>query len=332
MTDEIIIDFGTKNVVALSAKKGLVVNEPSVVARDISTGKVLAMGKRALAMQEDVPGSLVLVRPVVNASIVDLAALQSMGETVVRRCRSSRLHRPKVIVCVSPATSSLEKQSIRDALRRGGASRVYFILQSVAASTYAGVSPTDAAGALVVDVGAGKTCVSAVSLGGIIDYATSKDGGDGMDTAIRNLLRHERGVVVSLDAAEEIRFLLGAVNVSPRHEAVEVSGHNALDGKKENIVVSVEEVRMACQPILEAIFEVVSDCLSKIPPEITYDLALRGVLLTGGLAMMNGLAEWLSEKVGLLVSVPDEPQTCAVRGAYRLAHMDSNTRGIIEEV
>jgi rod shape-determining protein MreB len=331
LADEIVIDFGTENVVALSANKGLAVNEPSIVARDISTGKALAMGKRALAMQEEVPGSLILVRPVVNASISDLPALQSMGEMVIKRCRSSRLHRSKVIVCVSPATSSLEKQSIRDVLKRGGASGVRFVSQVVAASAYAGVSPADAAGALVVDIGAGKTCVSAVSLGGVIDYATSRAGGEGMNIAIRNLLRHERGIVVSLSAAEEIRLLVGGADGSSTHEAVEVSGHNALDGQKENIVVKADEVRMACEPVLEAIFEVASDCLSKIPPEITYDLASRGVLLIGGLAMMNGLAEWLSDKLGLLVSVPDEPQTCTVRGAYKLAHMDGNTKGIIEE-
>ncbi len=332
MADEIVIDFGTKNVVALSAKKGLVVNEPSIIARDISTGKVLAMGRKGVAIQEEIPGSLIVVRPVVSGSVSDLPALQSLGKMVIKQCGGSKLHRSKVIVCVSPAMSSLEKQAIRDALRSGGASSVRFVFQAVAASAYAGVSPSDATGALVVDVGAGKTCVAAVSLGGVIDYTSRNVGGESMDNAIRDMLRNQRGAVVSSSAAEEIRMMAGSVNGSSRHEAVEVSGHNALDGQKENIVVKADEVRMACEPVFEDIFGVVSDCLSKIPPELTYDLASRGVLLIGGLAMMSGLAEWLGEKLGLVVSVPDEPQTCIVRGAHRLIRMRSNTRGIVEEV
>ncbi len=332
MADDIVIDFGTENVVALSAKKGLVVNEPSIIARSISTGKVLAMGRRGLAMQEEIPGSLILVRPVVNGSLSDLPALQSLGKMVIKRCGRSKLHRSKVIVCVSPAMSSLEKRAIRDALRSSGASSVRFVLQAVAASVYAGVSPSDATGALVVDVGAGKTCVSAVSLGGVIDYTSSHAGGESMDNAIRKMLRNQRGVVISSSAAEEIRMMAGSVSGSSIHEAVEVIGYNALDGQKESIVVKADEVRMACELVLEDIFSVVSDCLSKIPPELTYDLTSRGILLIGGLAMMNGLAEWLGEKLGLVVSVPDDPRTCIVKGAYRLIHMHSNTRGIIEEI
>jgi rod shape-determining protein MreB len=329
---DIVLDIGSQNVVACIPGKGVVFREPSMVVYDVATKEVVAIGETGLRMLSEDPGSLAAKRPVEGGAIADMGALGSLTRLVLRGCGVARLSRARVLTCISPSSSSLERRAVRDALRRSGASSVRFVPQAVAASILAGISIDDPMGAMVVDAGAGKTCVSAVSLGGIIDYEEIRVGGDYMDGAIRTFLRQDRGVIVSSRVAAEIRLMVGSATDSPAHDAVEVMGRDASSGRQVTVVVKSADIYAICLEALNMIFDAVAGCIAKIPPELAYDLTSTGVLLIGGIAKMDGFAEWIGRKLDLAVAVPDDPQTCIAEGGARLLQITDRARDLFEEV
>ncbi|MHB8262430.1 MAG: rod shape-determining protein [Acidimicrobiales bacterium] len=332
MAIDVVLDIGTQNVVACIPGKGVVFREPSLVVYDVATKSVVAIGEKGLSVLSEIPGSLAATKPVEGGAVADIGALGSLAGLVLKSCGASRLSKPRVLVCISPSASSLEKRAVRDALRHAGASSVRFVPQAVAVSISAGISINDAAGAMVVDVGAGKTCASAVSLGGIIDYEEVRIGGDYMDRAIRSFLRQDRGVMVSSRVAGEIRLMIGSAAGNPVHDAVEVMGRDASGGQQVTLVVKSGEIYPVCREALDSIFDTVVRCITKIPPELAYDLTARGVMLVGGVARMKDLAEWMSGRMDLAVAVPEDPQTCIAEGGAKLLQITDHAKGLFEEV
>ncbi|MBF0624960.1 MAG: rod shape-determining protein [Magnetococcales bacterium] len=318
---DLAIDLGTANTLVYVKGKGVVLSEPSVVAiHESSRGvrKVLAVGLEAKRMLGRTPGNIVATRPMRDGVIADFTVTEAMLRHFIEKVEKRRLFSsPRIIVCVPYGATPVERRAIRESADSAGAREVYLIEEPMAAAIGAGLPVTDASGSMIVDVGGGTTEVAIISLGGIVYSRSIRVGGDKMDEAIMAHVRRKYSLLIGESTAETIKIKIGSAYPMSERMDVEVKGRDLINGVPKHQVISDPEILEALAEPINAIVEGVRMALERTPPELASDIVDRGIVLTGGGALLRGLDKLLSEETGLPVIIAEDPLSCVVLGSGR---------------
>jgi len=314
---DLAIDLGTANTLVYERGRGVVLDEPSVVAVEAGTGRLVAAGVRAKEMLGRTPGAVHAVRPLKDGVISDAELTERMLRYFVDRVRPSRLVRPRMVVCVPSEITGVERRALEDAATRCGARRVYVIEEPMAAAIGADLPVNDTVASMVVDVGGGTTDVAVISLGGVVTSRSVRIGGDEIDEAIIAHVKSQYSLLVGERSAEDIKTAAGSAFPLRQETAVRVRGRDLGTGLPKTVSISSPEVRRAIEgPVLQ-IVELVRCVLDVCPPELAGDVLDRGITLTGGGALLRGLDERMRHELGVPVRVAEDPLRAVVRGSGR---------------
>ena len=314
---DLAIDLGTANTLVYARGRGIILNEPTVIALNSRSQDVLAMGHEAWQMIGRTPGYIVAVRPLRGGAITDFDITQRMIRLLFQRAGVSRLYRARVLICVPSAITHVEQRAVLEAARRAGAAQTYLIEQPMAAAIGASLPVHEPLGNMVVDVGGGTTEVAVISLGGVVTLEAVRVGSFDIDAAIQSYVRREYGIAIGERTAEEIKLAIGsAFPISDEYKA-EVRGRDLMSGLPKTVMLAPEEVREAIEEQIRAVCDAVIACLSRIPPELSQDLISSGVHLVGGGGMLRGLDHRIARETDLPVHLVDAPLECVVLGAGR---------------
>jgi rod shape-determining protein MreB len=292
-----------------------VLDEPSVIALDRRTHDVLAMGHEAWQMIGRTPSYIVAERPLRQGAITDFDVTQRMIRLLMQRARSSRFGRPRVVICVPSAITTVEQRAVREAALRAGAVEAHLLEQPMAAAIGAGLPISEPLGSLVVDIGGGTTEVALISLGGVVALEAVRVGSFDIDNHIQTWIRREFGIAIGERTAEEIKVTIGSAWPTEHELAAEVRGRELLSGLPKTIVLSAEEVREAIEEPVSQMIDAVITCLGQAPPELAQDLIEQGIHLTGGGGLLRGLDLRLEHETDVPVHLVDAPLECVVLGA-----------------
>ena len=313
---DMAVDLGTANTLVYVRRRGIALNEPSVVALNTDTGKVVAVGVQAKQMIGRTPGSIVAVRPLKDGVIADFDVTERMLRYFIQKVhRRTHLAKPRLVVAVPSGITGVERSAVKEAGRQAGARRVYIIEEPMAAAIGAGLPVHEPVGNMVVDVGGGTTEVAVISLGGIVASESIRVGGDEMDQAIIAFARKEHSLMLGERTAEQIKMAIGSACPSPQEPHIEIRGRDLVRGLPRTVVISGGEVRHAIAEAVSAVVDIVKTTLDKCPPELAGDVMDRGIALTGGGALLRGLDERLGEETGIPVYLADNPLESVVLGA-----------------
>jgi rod shape-determining protein MreB len=314
---DLAIDLGTANTLVYSRGRGIVLNEPTVIALNERTQDVLAMGQDAWQMIGRTPGYIIAVRPLRKGAITDFDITQRMIRLLLQRSGVSRFNRPRVLICVPSAITEVERRAVEEAARRAGAVGAYLIEQPMAAAIGAGLPIHEPLGNMIVDVGGGTTETAVISLGGIVALQAIRVGSFDIDASIQTYVRREYGIAIGERTAEEIKMAIGSAYPTEDEVKAEVRGRDLMSGLPKTVILSPEEVREAIEEQVGAIVDSVVKCLGMAPPELAQDLIVQGIHLVGGGGMLRGLDRRLSEETAIPVHLVDAPLECVVLGAGR---------------
>ncbi|CAN5836735.1 rod shape-determining protein [soil metagenome] len=317
MARDLAIDLGTANTLVYARGRGIVLNEPSVIALNSQTGDVLAMGHEAWQMIGRTPGYIIAVRPLRQGAITDFDITQRMIRLLLQRAGVSRFNRPRVVICVPSAITEVERRAVTEAARRAGAADAQLIEQPMAAAIGAALPINEPVGNMVIDVGGGTSETALISLGGVVALQAVRVGSFDIDAAIQAYVRREYGIAVGERTAEEIKVAIGSAWPTVDEVKAEVRGRDLMSGLPKTIILSPEEVRAAIDEPVSAIVDSVVECLGQAPPELAHDLILQGMYLVGGGGMLKGLADRVAEETEIPVHLVDAPLECVVLGAGR---------------
>jgi rod shape-determining protein MreB len=312
---DLAIDLGTANTLVYARGKGIVLNEPTVIALNTRTHEVLAMGQDAWQMIGRTPGYIVAVRPLRQGAITDFDITERMIRLLLQRCGVSRLNRPRVLICVPSAITSVERRAVKEATHRAGASAAYLIEQPMAAAIGAGLSIHEPIGNMVVDVGGGTSETAVISLGGLVASEAIRCGGFDIDAAIQIYVRREHGVAIGERTAEEIKLAIGSAAPYTGEVKAEVRGRELMTGMPKTVVLSPEELRGAVEDQVRQIIAAAVNCLGEAPPELAQDIIFQGIHLVGGGALLRGMARRLANETAVPVHLVDTPLECVALGA-----------------
>jgi len=329
-SNDLAIDLGTANTLIYVRGKGIVLNEPSVVAIRQEGGPngkrtIAAVGTEAKQMLGRVPGNIETIRPMKDGVIADFTVTEQMLKLFIKMVHESRLlsPSPRIIICVPCGSTQVERRAIRESALGAGASQVYLIEEPMAAAIGAGLPVSEPAGSMVVDVGGGTTEVGVISLGGMVYKGSVRVGGDKFDEAIINYIRRNYGMLIGEPTAESIKNTIGSAFPGSEVREMEVKGRNLSEGIPRSFTISSNEILEALTDPLNQIVSAVKIGLEQTPPELGADITERGIMLTGGGALLRDLDRLLIEETGLPVLVADDPLTCVVRGCgMALERMD----------
>ncbi len=310
------IDLGTANTLVHVKGKGIVVREPSVVAVKNDTGEVLAVGEEAKLMIGRTPGNIVAIRPMKDGVIADFDITQAMLKYFIRKAMNSKSFvRPRVVVGVPSGVTEVEKRAVIDAAQQAGAREAYLIEEPMAAAIGAGLPVEDATGSMVVDIGGGTTEIAVISLGGIVTSRSIRIGGDELDSSIVQYVKRQYNLMIGERTAEEVKINIGTAMVDSKFDkSIEIRGRDMVSGLPKNVTISSEEVREALDEPINKIIDAVKLTLERTPPELASDVMDRGIMMTGGGALLNGLDELLSKETGIPVIVSDDALSCVGEG------------------
>ena len=323
-SNDLSIDLGTANTLIYVRGQGIVLNEPSVVAvrQDRLVGNsrsVAAVGTEAKQMLGRTPGHITTIRPMKDGVIADFTYTEEMLKYFIRKVHKSRMLRPspRVLVCVPAGSTQVERRAIKESAEEAGAREVFLIEEPMAAAIGAGMPVTEARGSMVVDIGGGTTEVAVIALNGIVYSQSVRIGGDRFDDAIIIYVRRNHGTLIGETTAERIKLEIGCAFPQQVVKEFEVSGRNLAEGVPRMIVINSNEVLEALHEPLSGIVSAVKQALEQTPPELCADVAERGIVLSGGGALLRDLDKLISEETGLHVHVADDPLTCVARGGGR---------------
>ena len=313
---DMAVDLGTANTLVYVRGKGIVLNEPSVVAINTNTAAILAVGTEAKRMIGRTPGNIVAIRPLKDGVIADFETTERMLRYFIQKVhRRSRLARPRIVVCVPSGITGVEQRAVKDAAYAAGARKVYIIEEPMAAAIGAGLPVHQPTGNMVVDIGGGTTEVAVISLGGIVTSQSIRVGGDELDNAIVSYVKKEYSLMLGERTAEEIKMAIGSAFPTPEEPHAEIRGRDLVSGLPKTIVVSAEEIRKAIEEPVNAIVDAVKTTLDKCPPELSGDIMDRGIVLTGGGALLRGLDERLRHETGMPIHIADNPLNSVAMGS-----------------
>ncbi|GAA4855023.1 rod shape-determining protein [Luteimonas vadosa] len=322
-SNDLSIDLGTANTLIFVRGQGIVLNEPSVVAvrQDRLGGQkaVAAVGSEAKMMLGRTPGNITTHRPMKDGVIADFTYTEEMLKYFIRKVHKSRFLRPspRVLICVPCGSTQVEKRAIKDSALEAGARDVSLIEEPMAAAIGAGMPVTEARGSMVVDIGGGTTEVAVIALNGVVYSQSVRIGGDRFDESIINYLRRNHGMLIGETTAERIKLEIGCAYAQEREMEMEISGRHLAEGVPKMVTIRSGEVLEALREPLAGIVEAVRQALEQTPPELCADVAERGIVLTGGGALLRDMDRLLSEETGLHVQVAEDPLTCVARGGGR---------------
>jgi rod shape-determining protein MreB len=316
---DMAIDLGTANTLVYVRGRGIVLNEPSVVAINTNTGEILAVGVEAKRMIGRTPGNIVAVRPLKDGVIADFDTTERMLRYFIRKVHRRRylVRGPRVVICVPSGITGVEQRAVKESTYNAGASRVYIIEEPMAAAIGAGLPVSEPTGNMVVDIGGGTTEVAVISLGGIVTSQSIRIAGDEVDVAIINYVKKEYSLMLGERTAEEIKIAIGSAFPTPEDSHAEIRGRDLVTGLPKTIVVSAEEIRKAIEEPVNAVVDAVKTTLDKCPPELAGDVMDRGIVLTGGGAHLRGLDERLKHETGMPIIVADNPLQSVALGSGR---------------
>ncbi len=316
---EVGIDLGTANVLVYIKGKGIVLNEPSVVAINNDTDEILAVGEEARQMLGRTPANIVAVRPLRDGVISDYDITERMLKYFIRKtCGSGRFFKPKIMVCVPSGVTEVEKRAVREAATQAGGKDVYLMEEPVAAAIGAGIDISRPDGVMVIDIGGGTTDIAVISLGGIVASTSVKIAGDKFDEAIIKYMRKAHKLYIGERTAEELKVTIGTA--FPRDEVVtkECRGRDLVTGLPKSVDVTSDEMMDALEEPLYAITEAVHNVLERTPPELSADIFRHGLYLSGGASQVNHFAELLGKGTGLKVNCAEDPISSTVRGISQI--------------
>lgn len=312
---DIGIDLGTANTLVFLKGKGVVVQEPSVVAMDMDTGKVLAVGLDAKQMLGRTPANVKAVRPLRDGVIADFDVTEEMLRYFMRRVHNSMgLVKPKVVVGCPSGVTEVERRAIIEAVMRAGAREAHLIEEPKAAAIGAGLPVTEATGSMIVDIGGGTTEVAVISLGGIVSSISSRTAGDELDDAIVQHMKKVYNLLIGERTSEEVKQKIGSAYPVGPETYLEVRGRDLVTGLPKTVKIDSTEIRDALAEPIGTIVNAVKECLEKTPPELSADVMDRGIILAGGGALLQGLDKLLSRETGISVFVCEDPLTAVARG------------------
>ena len=321
-TRDIGIDLGTANTLVCIKGKGIVMREPSVVAVEVRSDAVRAVGTEAKEMIGRTPGSIVAVRPLKDGVIADFDVTAAMLKKFIRGALKGALFaRARVMICIPSGVTEVESRAVHDAAVQAGAREVDLIEEPMAAAIGAGLPVFEATGSMVVDIGGGTAEVAVISLGDIVTKQSARVAGDHMDEAIITYVRKKYNLLIGERTAEQIKIRIGSAYEYEDEGSMEIRGRNLVDGLPKNVEITAAEIREALSDPLNSIIDAVRSTLEKTPPELAADVIDRGIMLTGGGALLRGLDKLMAEETGMPVHVADNPLDCVVEGTEKRLEM-----------
>ena len=313
---DMAVDLGTANTLVYVRGRGIVLNEPSVVAVNQDTGGILAVGLEAKKMIGRTPGNIVAIRPLKDGVIADFDTTERMLRYFIQKVHRRRyLAKPRIVVCVPSGITGVEQRAVKDAGYAAGARKVYIIEEPMAAAIGAGLPIHEPTGNMIVDIGGGTTEVAVISLGGVVTSLSIRTGGDELDDALIQFVKKEYSLMLGERTAEEIKTTVGTAFPIPDETSAELRGRDLVTGLPRTIVVTAEEIRRALDEPLTRIVDAVKTTLDRTPPELCGDIMDRGIVLTGGGALLKGLDERLRHETGMPVIIAEQPLNCVVMGS-----------------
>ncbi len=312
---DMAVDLGTANTLVYVRGRGIVLNEPSVVALNTNNGQVVAVGVEAKRMIGRTPGNIVAVRPLKDGVIADFDVTERMLRYFIQKVhKRTRMAKPRIVVAVPSGITGVEQSAVKEAGHQAGARKVYIIEEPMAAAIGAGLPVNEPTGNMVVDIGGGTTEVAVISLGGIVTSQSIRIGGDELDQAIITFGKKEHSLMLGERTAEEIKLALGSAFPAKEEPHAEIRGRDLVSGLPKTILISAAEVRRAIDEPINLIIDAVKSTLDKCPPELAGDVMDRGIALTGGGALLRGLDQRIREETGMPVHIADSPLDSVVLG------------------
>ena len=333
LSDDLSIDLGTANTLIYMRNRGIILNEPSVVAiRSDTYGNnssiVEAVGQEAKDMLGRTPSHIRAIRPMKDGVIADFTTTEKMLQHFIRKVHQNKLLKPspRVLICVPCGATQVERRAIRESALGAGARKVYLIEEPIAAAIGAGLPISEAQGSMILDIGGGTSEVAMLSLNGIVYSSSVRIGGDKLDEAIINYVRRNYGVLIGEATAEKVKHTIGTAYPSATLEEMEIRGRNLSEGVPKNFTINSNEIFEALQEVLLGIVAAVKEALERTPPELSSDVAERGIVLTGGGALLKNLDKLIMQETGIPVVVADEPLTCVSIGGGKALELISQKK------
>ena len=315
MSTDIGVDLGTANVLVYVKGKGIVLREPSVVAIDKDSNRVLAIGEEARRMLGRTPGNIVAIRPLREGVIADYDTTESMLRHFIRKVAGkSFFFKPRIMVCIPSGVTTVEKRAVLEAAMQAGARKTYLIEEPLAAALGAGLDIAEPCGAMVVDIGGGTTDVAVLSLGGIVVSESLRIGGDRFDESLVSFVKKEYKIMIGERTAEEMKVQIGTAFPNSRNETMEVRGRDLLSGLPKTVRITSEETREALAEPVALIVQCVKSVLENTPPELASDIMDRGIVMTGGGSLLHGLDRVIQEETGIPTYLAEDPLSCVALG------------------
>lgn len=314
MTKDIGIDLGTASVLVYVKGKGIVLNEPSVVAMDKTTGKLLKVGAEAQAMLGRTPGNIIAIRPLREGVISDYDMTERMLREFIHKVAGVSFFKPRVIICVPSGITEVEERAVIDAGIQAGARKVYLIEEPVAAAIGAGIDITQPDGHMVVDIGGGTSDIAVISLKGVVESASIKVAGDQFNEAIVKYMRRKHNILIGERTAEQMKMQIGCVFPKEEETTIEIKGRCLMTGLPKTITVTSTEMLEAFEEPVERILEAIHGVLERTPPELVADIANNGIVMTGGGSLVDGFDKLITARTGIHTVVAENAISCVAIG------------------
>lgn len=308
------IDLGTASILVYAKNKGIVLNEPSVVAIDQNTNKFLAVGEEARKMLGRTPGNIIAIRPLKDGVISDYDVTEKLLKYFIQKAIGRTLFKPRIIVCVPSGVTEVEKRAVLEASLQAGSRKTYLIEEPIAAAIGAGLDITQPNGIMVIDIGGGTTDVAVISLGGIVVSRSLRIAGDDCDDAITRYIRKKHNMMIGERSAEALKINIGTAYKRNKEVYMEIRGRNLVTGLPKTINVSSSEMMEALEEPITAIVETVHAVLERTPPELAADIGNTGIVMTGGGALLYGLDKLIQERTGISTNIAENPIECVAIG------------------
>ncbi len=332
LSNDIGIDLGTANTLVYVKGQGIILNEPSVVAMEKRSGKVLAIGIAAKEMIGRTPYEINAIRPLKDGVIADFEITEKMLSNFIKRAVRHRfLMKPRIIISVPSGITEVEKRAVRDSAENAGAREVYLIAEPMAAAIGVGLPVDQPSGSMIIDIGGGTSEIAVIALGGIVNDTSIRIAGDELDEAIISYLKKNYNLLIGERTSEEIKWKIGAAYPLEKEETIEVKGRDLVAGVPKTMKVSSAQIREALNEPISGIVEAVRQALEQTPPELASDILDRGIIMTGGGALIRGLDKRLRQETNLPVIVADDPLTCVARGTGKCLEDFQNFTKVLQK-
>ena len=320
-SSDLAIDLGTANTLVFAVGKGVVVNEPSIVAVNKHNGAIEAVGREAKEMVGRTPGNIVSIRPLRDGVIADFKVTEKMLDYFIHKAHNRRIFvHPRIVIGVPSEITPVEKRAVQDSAYRAHASEVHLVEQAMMAAIGAGLPITEPSGSMIVDIGGGTTDIAVISLSGVVYSRSVRVAGNEMDEAITNYMKRKYNLLIGERTAEMIKMEIGSASSLDKPTTVEIKGRHLLEGIPKTITLDDSEVREALSDCVGTILNAIRVVLERTPPELSADISDRGIVVTGGGALLKNLDKRIRDETGLPVTIAENPLTCVVLGTGKMLH------------